>query len=176
MGMLELLKKRRSVRQFEQQEIEQEKKDYLIECMLRSFSSRSLNPWEFILVDQPQVIKELAKAKPHGATFAKDAPLVIVVCADPAKCDVWIEDTAVATTLIHLAAESAGLGSCWIQIRKREYDENKTAGEYIREQLDIPGKYVVETMVAVGYPKAKNPGHPKESLPFGKIHLNSFGG
>ena len=57
----------------------------------------------------------------------KNAPLAIVVCGDPAKCDVWIEDCSIASILLHLAATDLGLGSCWIQLRLREFDEQQTA-------------------------------------------------
>ena len=49
----------------------------------------------------------------------KNAPLGVVVCADSSKCDVWVEDASIATIFLHLAATSMGLGSCWLQIRKR---------------------------------------------------------
>ena len=66
---IELLRKRRSIRQFEDREVEKEKIDLLVESMLRSPSSRSLYPWEFVVVTDPALIADLARAKPHGASF-----------------------------------------------------------------------------------------------------------
>lgn len=80
---LNILKKRRSIRQFEARPVEPEKIETLVEAVLRSPSSRSLNPWEFVVVTDPAILAALAACKPHGATFVKNAPLAIVVCADP---------------------------------------------------------------------------------------------
>lgn len=171
---LSLIRQRRSIRKYLKKPIESEKIDLLIEAALRAPSSRSLNPWEFIIIDQPELLEKLAKSKKHSASFLKDAPLGIVVCADPQKCDVWIEDASIASIYIQLAAESLGLGSCWIQIRERMHDAAKTAGEYIREILDIPGNLKVESIIAIGYPDEKINPRPKEELDYKKIYYNSY--
>jgi len=113
---LSLVTKRRSIRKYQEKPVEAEKIDILIETVLRSPSSRGLNPWEFVVVTDQGLLEKLSKAKPHGASFLKNAPMGIVVCADPEKCDVWVEDASIASIYIHLATESIGLGSCWIQI------------------------------------------------------------
>lgn len=174
--LLETLRKRRSIRQFEDKPVEQEKIDYLVESMLRSPSSRSLNPWEFVVVQDKAVLEALSKAKPHGASFVKNASLAIVVCADPEKCDVWVEDCSIASIILHLAATDLGLGSCWVQIRLREHDSSMMAEEYVREQLGLPDNMVVESIVAIGYPKEEKGGHQKESLLYDRVHTEKFGG
>jgi nitroreductase len=155
--------------------VEPEKIDLLIESALRAPSSRGFNPWEFIVVSDGVLLEKLSRAKPHGASFLKNAPLGIVVCADPEKCDVWIEDASIASIFIHLASESMELGSCWIQIRKRMHDQTKTAEQYIRELLDIPEKLNVESIIAVGYPTEKKSPHPKEDLQYDKVHYDVYG-
>ena len=172
---LSLINKRRSIRRYQYQSIEKEKIEQLVEAALRSPSSRGLNPWEFIVVTDKMTLEKLASAKPHGASFLKNAPLGIVVCADPVKCDVWIEDASIASIFIHLAAESLGLGSCWIQIRKRMHNQTETSQAYIRKILNIPEKYVIESMVAIGYPAEKKPSHGKEELQYEKIHYDQYG-
>jgi nitroreductase len=154
--------------------VETEKIDQLIEAALRSPSSRGFNPWEFIVVTDKNLLEKLSKAKPHGASFLKNAPLGIVVCADPEKCDVWIEDASIASIFIHLAAESLGLGSCWIQIRKRMYDQTITSHDYIRDLLNIPKKLNVESIVAVGYPAEKKSPHRKDELEYQKVHYDVY--
>ena len=62
---LQLLQKRRSIRRFSEKPVEKEKVDYLVECMLRSPSSRSLNPWEFIVVDDKKLLETLSQANPN---------------------------------------------------------------------------------------------------------------
>ena len=172
---LSLVQKRRSIRRYEDKPVEPEKIDRLIEVALRAPSSRGFNPWEFVVVTDPILLEKLARAKPHGASFLKDASLGIVVCADPEKCDVWIEDASIASIYIHLAAESMELGSCWIQIRKRMHDQAKTAEQYIRELLNIPENLNVESMIAIGYPAEKKSPHQKEDLQYEKVHYNGYG-
>jgi nitroreductase len=172
---LSLAQKRRSIRQYLDKPVETEKIQRLIEAALRAPSSRGFNPWDFIVVTDRDLLERLSKSKPHGASFLKDAALGIVVCADPEKSDVWIEDASIASIYIHLAAESMELGSCWIQIRKRMHDSEKSAEQYIRESLNIPENFKIESMIAVGYPAEKKSGHPKKDLQHEKVHYDGFG-
>ena len=172
---LSLAKKRRSIRRYLEKPVEAEKIEMLIEAALRAPSSRGFNPWEFIAITDRVLLEKLSRSKPHGASFLKDASVGIVVCADPEKCDVWIEDASIASIYIHLAAESMALGSCWIQIRKRMYDREKSAEQYIRELLNIPEHLKIESMVAVGYPAETKPPHPKKDLQYEKVHYDGYG-
>jgi len=172
---LSLVQKRRSIRQYIDKPVEKEKIELLIEAALRSPSSRGFNPWEFIVVTDRDLLEKLSKAKTHGASFLKNAPLGIVVCADPEKCDVWVEDASIASIFLHLAAESLELGSCWIQIRMRMHDQTKTAQEYVQELLNIPGNLNVESMIAIGYPAESKPPHRKENLQYEKVYYNEYG-
>lgn len=172
---IDLLRKRRSIRQYADSSVEKEKIDIILEAALRSPSSRSLNPWEFIVVTEKETLERLSRAKRHGSAFLKNAPLGIVVSADPDKCDVWIEDCSIASIIIQLTAHDLGLGSCWIQIRQRMHDDKETAEQFVREVLDIPETMVVESIIAIGYPAEKKTPHPKSSLQYEKIHSERYG-
>jgi nitroreductase len=172
---LSLIQRRRSIRKYAEKPVEAEKIDMLIEAALRAPSSRGFNPWEFVVVTEKGLLEKLSTAKPHGASFLKNAALGIVVCADPEKCDVWVEDASIASIFIHLAAESIGLGSCWIQIRKRMRDQTTSAQAYIRGLLNIPKNLNVESIVAIGYPAEKTPPHRKEDLQYKKVHYDLYG-
>ena len=172
---IDLLSSRRSIRKYEDRPVEKEKIDLLVEAALRAPSSRSLNPWEFIVVTDKKMLAGLADCKPHGASFLKGAPLGIVVLADPKRCDVWVEDSSIASIFIHLAAHSLGLGSCWIQVRKRMHADPTSAGKYIAGLLDIPDGREVESIIAVGYPESRRPGHAPESLAYNKVHRGKYG-
>src|SRR5574340_493146 len=115
--MMNLVRKRRSIRTYTREPVDRESLDLLVEAMLRSPSSRNRQPWEFVIVDDPQLLSKLSEAKEHGSGFLQNAPLGIVVCADSAKSDVWVEDCSIAAILVQMVAQSLGLGSCWIQIR-----------------------------------------------------------
>jgi len=174
--MLPLLQKRRSIRQFKSQPVEPEKVEQLIEAMLRSPSSRGLNPWQFVVIDDPQILRRLAKAKAHGSEFLAGAPLAVAVCADPARCDVWVEDCAIAAIILQLAAESLELGSCWAQIRLRPHGAGGSAETYVRQVLGLPETLAVECIVGLGYPANRLPEHSRENLLFKQVHRNCFGG
>jgi nitroreductase len=173
--MIPLLQARRSIRKFQDRKIEPEKIDKLMEAALRAPSSMGHNPWEFIVVTDKVVLESLSRAREHGSAFIKNAPLGIVICADPAKSTVWIEDASIASIILHLTAASLGLGSCWIQIRERMHDSTKTAGAYLADVLNLPENLKVLSMVGIGYPAEEKPGHGKETLSYEKVHRNRYG-
>lgn len=173
--LISLLQKRRSIRKFQDKKVEAEKIDSLIEAALRSPSGNARYPWEFIVVTDKEILEKLSQAKEHGSAFMNGASLGIVVCADPGKQDVWVEDASIASIIIHLTAASLGLGSCWIQIRERKHKGDKSAESYITELLGLPKNLKVLSMVAIGYPAEEKPGHEKEKLPYDKIHRNHYG-
>lgn len=174
--LLKLLRKRRSIRQFSSRPIESDKLEALIEAAVRSPTSRGRNPWEFIVVTDPSLLKRLASAKAHGSAFLAEAPLAIVVAADTTRSDVWTEDCSIAAMIIQLAAEDLGLGSCWAQIRLRPHDAACSANQYLQELLGLPVSCEVECIIGIGYPGEEKLGHTKKSLPFNQVHRNRFGG
>ncbi|MBN2419259.1 MAG: nitroreductase family protein [Deltaproteobacteria bacterium] len=169
------IQKRRSIRKFTDTPVEVQKIDIIIEAALRSPSSMGRDPWEFILVDDKDQLERLSKAKPHGSSFLKGAPLGVVVCADISKSDVWIEDTSIASTHIYLAAESLGLGACWIQLRKRKFSDDITSSEYAASVLNLPVEMEVLSIIAIGYPAEEKSPHKKENLKYDRIHKNIYG-
>ena len=173
--VMQEIRKRRSIRKFTDTPVEKQKIDIIIEAALRSPSSMGRDPWEFIIVDDKELLEKLSMAKPHGSVFLKGAALGIVVCADTAKSDVWIEDASIACTHIYLAAESLGLGACWIQLRKRNYSEGMTSGQYAASLLNLPENVEVLSIIAIGNPAEEKQPHKKESLKYDRIHKNIYG-
>ena len=172
--MIELLRKRRSIRKYTDKVIEPEKIEILKEALIRSPSSRGIDPWEFIFVDDKELLKQLALCKPHGASFLNGAALGIVICAEEQKSDVWVEDCSIASILVQMVAQSIGLGSCWIQIRKRKFDDQMTSEYYIRKLLNIPDGLNVESVIALGHPAEKKEPVPQENLKYEKVRANSY--
>ncbi|WP_347839447.1 nitroreductase family protein [uncultured Draconibacterium sp.] len=172
--MIDILRNRRSIRKYTHQKVEPEKIELLKEAALRSPSSKNINPWEFVFVDNIELIEQLKNCKPHGVAPLLTAPLAIVVCADETLNDVWVEDCSIASILLQLTAQSLGLGSCWIQIRKRMHDETVSSEKYIQDLLNIPENIKVLSIVTVGYPEKLRDGKPFEELQLEKIRLNNF--
>ncbi|WP_097025947.1 nitroreductase family protein [Clostridium peptidivorans] len=172
--MIDLLMKRRSIRKYKDMKVPKEKVDSLIKAALLSPSGKTMTPWEFIVVEDNETIKKLAKSKQHGSSFLAESPLAIVVAADSTKTDIWVEDASIAATIIQLEAEHLGLGSCWIQIRGRMHDESKSAENYIKELLEIPENYSVECMISIGYKDEEKKPYTEEDSKYEKIHREKF--
>lgn len=172
--MIELLRHRRSVRKFEKQKIEKEKVEILKEALVRSPSSRSINPWEFIFVDDGGTLRTLAQSRQHGSGFLAGAPLAVVILGDTSKADTCIEDCSIAAITLQYSAESLGLKSCWCQIRMRTHPDGGLSEEYVREVLGIPDHYLVECIIGLGYPAESKSPHPRDDLDWEKIHQDRF--
>ena len=173
--MIEILRSRRSVRLFEGRSIETEKVEILKEALVRSPTSRSINPWEFVVIDDSKKINELSRCKPHGAGFLASAPLAVVILGDTILSDTCIEDCSIAAITLQYTAQSMDLKSCWCQVRLRVHSDGKNAEEYIRELLGIPEHYLVECIIGIGYPGEGKMPHKYDSLDWGKIHHGLFG-
>ncbi len=172
--LYDLLKSRRSIRKFQNREVEKDKRDTILKSALLSPSSRARRPWEFIAVNDRELLKNLSECREHGSGFLAGAPLGIVIIADPATCDVWVEDASIASIIIQLSAQSLDLSSCWIQVRERFHPGGGKAEDYIKALLGIPPHYHVECMVAIGYPAEEKSAHDDNALLYDKIHINRF--
>ena len=172
--MIEILRNRRSVRKFTDKAIEKEKVDILTEALVRSPSSRSINPWEFIVIDDRETIQELSRSKKHGAGFLSSAPLAVAILGDTTRSDTCIEDCSIASITLQYAAESLGLKSCWCQIRLRSHSEEASAEQYVREVLGVPERYLVESVVGIGYPAQDLKPHERDSLDWEKVKKNRY--
>lgn len=166
--MLDILRKRRSIRKYENKEIDPKTIELLKEAALRAPTSRGIKPWRFVFVTDKALLEKLSEAKKSGSGFLKGASLGVVVCADENESDVWIEDCSIASIILQLAGQSHGLGSCWIQIRNRMYSDDMSSEEYIKSILDLSKTMRVESMISLGYPGEKS-SVPKDQLDYSKI-------
>ncbi|HVN23428.1 MAG TPA: nitroreductase family protein [Syntrophorhabdales bacterium] len=172
--MIEILRERRSIRKYKATAIDTQTVDVIKEALLRSPSSRGINPWTFIFVDQKDLLQKLSKTKEHGSEFVKDAALGIVICGDETKSDVWIEDCSIASILAQLAGQSVGLGSCWCQIRNRTHSREKSAESYVQELLHLPAHLKVLSIIALGVPAESRTPIAREQLDYTKIRYNTY--
>ncbi len=169
-----LVQARRSTRKYKQEPIPEDVIKKLQQVLLMSPASKRSNPWEFIFVDDAELLTSLAECKPHGASFVKDAPLAVVVIADPTKSDVWVEDTSIASIYVQLAAEDLGLGSCWVQVRKRTHASGVMSSEVVKALLQIPSNFEVESIISIGYKNESRSEFDLEKLQYDKLHTNMY--
>lgn len=120
MNFLDLVNKRRSVRKYTSQEVEQQKIDYILECARLAPSAVNFQPWRLSAVRDPETLAALQQCYPRS--WFSTAPLCIVVSVDRSRSwkrpsdgrDHGDIDAAIIAEHICLAAADAGLGSCWI--------------------------------------------------------------
>ena len=107
----ELLLRRHSIRKYTEQQLNPDDVKTILEAALLAPSSKSKRPWQFIVVDNPEMLQQLAKAKKIAAHPIAGATMAIVVISNPEESDIFIEDTSIAAVFMQLQAEALGIGS-----------------------------------------------------------------
>lgn len=174
MELLDMMKQRRSVRQYTGEAIPEEKIELVLQAGLYSASGRSRRPWEMIVVRDKEVLSKMAQCRTHGSAMLSGADCAIVVIADPTKTDVWTEDCSIVMANMHLMADHLGIGSCWIQGRLREAPDGRLTKAYLRELLDYPETYELEAILSMGIAANHPAPYALEDLPLNQIHREKF--
>ncbi|HIE13493.1 MAG TPA: nitroreductase family protein [Desulfotomaculum sp.] len=151
-GAIEVIKRRSSVRQFSKEPVSRSVIEQLLEAARWAPSAGNLQPWFFYVVTDPALRRCLMLAA-LKQEFIAAAPVVIVVCAEPARSARFygergrelycLQDSAAATQNILLAATAKGLGSCWVGA----FSEHQ-----VRQCLGIPPELWPVALVALGHP------------------------
>lgn len=170
--VINIIKSRRSVRKWQNKEVPQELIDEILLAALAAPTTHSSELFELIVVDKPELIKELLsdrlqlKTKPHWinsrkwATInglenyeeVKEPPLLVIICGDKSKCpdlESLIASTSCAAENILIATHSIGLGSVWLYVRDNQIPETEAK---VKQILAIPDNQLVLCMIATGYP------------------------
>ena len=169
MEVYECLRTRRTVRRFKRDPVPEEVVYRLLQAGRWAPSSRNLQPWHFIVIDNPETLAALGSIAGTGS-FIAEAPLAIAVAMDSATTD-WPElDAGRALQQMELMAWSEGLGTCFVTVRPQ--DQNRR----IRELLGIPERLELITVLPFGYRAEgfKSRGAPRK--PMSEIaHRGRFG-
>ena len=173
-SFIDLLKNRRSIRKYEERPIDETIVHQITTAALMSPAGKRLNPWEFIVVQDRVTLQKLSEARPAGSQLLAHSPLGIVVIADKERSDTWQEDASIAAHNIQLTATDLGLGACWVQILRRERDEQETAETYVKRWLNIPERYAVLCIVSIGYKNEERKPYDLEKLDYTKIHQEQY--
>lgn len=162
------------MRKFTSEELTQEQVVALMKAALMAPSSKRSTPWQFVVVDDKETLRQLSLCKAQGAQFLADAPLAIVVAADPVASDVWIEDASIAAAYLQLQAEDLGLGSCWVQVRERFTPTGIPSDDYVHNVLGLPLQLQTVCIIAVGHKGMERKPFNEDFLQWEKIHLNHY--
>ena len=169
-----LIKQRRSTRKFTEEPLTPEQVEAILKAGLMAPSSKRSNPWQFIVVEDKEMLQKLAHCKNGGSAFLEGCSLAVVVCADVMASDVWVEDASVASIYMQLQAEDLGLGSCWCQIRNRVTEDERDSNDYQRFLLQIPYQLDVLSIIGFGHKDQVRKPFDESHLQWEKIHLGKY--
>lgn len=173
-SLYELVRRRRSVRRYTGEKVPDDTVREILKIALLAPSSWGRHPVEFVILRDRETIKAVARCKRMGAGPLPMADVAIVVMADTADCELWIEDAAIASTYILLAAEEFGVGACWIHMRNRQ-GQRKSADEEIRQILGVPDNFSVLNVVALGQKGEKKSARTEKDLVWQNVHAGHYG-
>jgi len=148
MDFTEVVDNRRSIRLFDEKEVDDATIDYVLDSARKAPSWANKQCWRFIVIKNKDTISEIAKTMLINR-WVKTAPCLIVACADPTDSGThndiayYTVDVAIAFEHLVLAATNKGLGTCWIA----GFSEKK-----IKELLEIPPRIRVVALTPLGYP------------------------
>lgn len=155
MNLLEIIQTRKSVRKYLPQAVEQEKLDYIIECVRLAPSAVNFQPWYFYII-KSEAVKEKLYECYHNKWFSTNpAPVFIVACGD--KNASWKRksdgkdhidiDLGIAFEHLCLAATEQGLGTCWVC----NFDVEK-----VISVLDLSENMIPVAITPLGYPEIED--------------------
>jgi nitroreductase len=164
--MLELIKKRRSIRKYTAAPVSNSDIKALLEAAMAAPSGDNSQPWEFVVVQQDGLRQQLAQTHPWSRMCA-GAPVVFVVCVHERRSSHWVEDASAATENLLLAAAGLDLGAVWVGIYP-----NSRYEQHVRQVLDIPTSLRVLCLVPVGHPAESKT--PRTQYNEGKVHYDGY--
>ena len=94
MNLLSIFQQRHSIRKYTSAPIDDAALTQIIQAGLLSASSRSIRPWEFIVVKDKDMLRHLSECRTGAAWMLAGADAAIVVIANAEVSDVWIEDSS----------------------------------------------------------------------------------
>jgi nitroreductase len=147
MDNLELLKLRRSIRVFQKKEISRDKLNQMVEAARYAPTARNVQPWEFVVITNADMLKKLADMAENARFMAGAAACIAVFCSDTKY---YLEDGCAATCNILLAATALGVGSCWVAGDKKAY------ARQVETLLNASKGLRLVSLIALGYPQDKN--------------------
>ena len=141
MDAIEMLKTRRSVRSYTQEPVPKDVIEDIVDCGRLAATARNEQPWEFVVVTDPQVRRRLAGLAVNGPFIADSPVCIVTVCKDGMY---YVEDGSAATQNMLLAARAHGLGSCWVAGDKKPY------AQAVLDVVGAPAGYKLVSLIALG--------------------------
>ncbi|MDR1694405.1 MAG: nitroreductase family protein [Lactobacillaceae bacterium] len=162
---------RRSIRNYKSGIIAKEIIGDLLKTAMYAPSAKNRQPWEFIVVTDKNVLKNIKDNHPF-CSFIENAGHALIVCGntmDEFLSGHWVTDCSAATENFMLACHEKGLGSCWCGIWP---DEGIT--EYFVKTFNLPEHIKPLCLVVFGYPDGSEVRQPSSRFRTDKIHYEVF--
>ena len=156
MEVFEAIKGRRSIRNYTKEPVPEDLVVKILDAGRWAPSAGNMQPWSFIVLKDVEVKRRVAEATTYGK-FLADALVGIAVVIDPRSSTHPVEDGAIATQNMLLAAHALGLGACWIGSYNSVYEER------VKEILGIPKDKRLLSMISMGFP-AESPTKTRKAL------------
>ena len=141
--MIKEILKRRSIRKYKNEDVENEKIQEIIKAGMNAPTARNQKTWEFVVVKDKKLKEEIIEINPFAAMI-KEASSAIFVCGRELT-ELWNQDLAAVTQNMLLEATELELGSCWIGIHTKDEIENR-----LKILLNIPSDVRIFSIVVVG--------------------------
>jgi nitroreductase len=154
MDAIEALKTRRSIRAYKPEKVDKKLIEDVLDCGRLAASARNVQPWEFVVITDAEVLKKLSGLAENGRFLANCPACIVVLCKE---CNYFLEDGSAATQNILVAARAHGLGSCWIAGDKKPY------AQAVCDLVGAPKGFKLISLIALGHPNEK-PERPKRAL------------
>lgn len=162
--LLEVVRKRRSIRKYKSSPVSRDKILKILEAARLAPSAAHRPPWHFVVVDEKEVRTKLA----GRSSWASEAPVMIVALADSATSPTWCyNDLGIAFEHVILAATDLGLGTCWMGQSRRDAE--------VKAILGIPEEFKVIALTPLGEPDEAPSPKDRKSLDE-KVSWGKFGG
>jgi nitroreductase len=164
MDAYECIVGRVEVREFTREPVPEAVVRRVLEAGRLAPSQRNRQQWHFIVVQDRELLRQVAEAAPTGP-YIVDAGFAVVIAMDGAKMPQV--DAARAAQSMQLAAWAEGLGSCWVSGLDRDR---------IKTILRMPLALEVVTVLPFGRPTPAAGAVRKRRKPLAEIaHRNRFG-
>jgi nitroreductase len=143
MNVSEAVRMKRAVRQFKPEPLPEEIIQAILNAGRRAQSSKNTQPWQFIAVTDPAILKGLSECGTWAGHLAGAALGVAIVHPDPDEKFQIMFDVGQAAAYMQLVAWELGVGSCLASI----YEAEKA-----REVLGFPSEWHLRIAISFGYP------------------------
>lgn len=152
---LQLIKERRSIRRYKPELPAREDLEAIAEAGIWAASGKGLQTTRIVVITDPSLRERLRQMNTRIGGWAEDfdpfygAPAVLLVLADRSSGN-YIYDGALAMGNMMLAAHSLGLGSCWINRAREEFETEE--GKTILREIGLEGDFAGIGHCIVGIP------------------------